>query len=59
MVGERGGHQPAEKVRGDVARDIGGEGRRGLRPRAMLAQIGERQSERRGHAEALRDAQSR
>jgi hypothetical protein len=57
VVGEEGGRKPAEKIARDIAGDVGGEGARDVAGASVLAEIGERQGEGRGHAEALRDAQ--
>jgi len=59
MIGDRGGDQSAEKVRGDVARNIGREGARRIRGTAMLAEIGEGEREGASHEQALHDAQRR
>ena len=58
-VDDRGRHQPADQVAGDVAGDIGRERAAGVHRAALLAEIGQRQRERRRHAQALRDAQDR
>ena len=58
-VGDGRRHQPPDQVAGDVAGDIGGERAAGVHRAALLAEIGQRQRERRGHAQPLRDAQDR
>ncbi len=57
MVGDRGRHQPAEQITGDIARDVRGEGAGCVRRAAFLAEIGEHQGEGRRHEDALSDAQ--
>jgi len=56
MIGDRGGDQSAEKVRGDIARDVGREGARSVCGAAMLAEIGEGECEGASHEQALHDA---
>ena len=59
MIGHRGRDQPADQVACDVAGDVGGKRAAGIHRAALLAQIGERERERRSHEQALGDAQSR
>jgi hypothetical protein len=54
-----GRHQPPDQVARDIAGDIGRERAARVHRTALFAEIGQRQRERRGHAEALRDAQDR
>ena len=58
-IDQCGRHQPPDQIAGDVAGDIGGERAACIHRTALLAEIGQRQRKRRGHAEALRDAQDR
>ena len=57
MSTTRGRHQPADQIAGDVAGDIGGERAAGIHRAALLAEIGQRQRERRRHAQSLRHPQ--
>ena len=50
MVGESGGEEPAEEIARDVAGDVGRKGAGRVHGVAMLAEIGEREREGRGHA---------
>src|SRR5215469_15522917 len=59
MMDECRGHQASEEVAGDVAGNIGGKGSGGVLGTALLGKIGERERERRGHEQALDDAQHR
>ena len=58
MVGDASRHQPADQIAGDIAGDIGRERAARIHRAALLAEIGERQSEGRRHAEPLHDAQN-
>ena len=58
MVGKRGGHEPADEIRGDVSGDIGSEGRGCSCTHEMLAEIGKGQRESPGHAKSLRDTEA-
>ena len=58
-VHDRCGNQAADQVARDVAGDIGRKRATGIHRTALLAEIGQRQRERRCHAQALRDAKNR
>ena len=59
MIDEGRGHEPADQVARDVARDVGGESTGRVGGAAFLAEVGQRQREGRGHEDALHDAQQR
>ena len=52
-----GRDEAADEVARDIARDVCGEGSGGIRIGAALAEVGEREAERRRHEHALRHPQ--
>src|SRR5215475_161541 len=55
MIGDRRGHEAADQIACDIARDVGGKSAGSVGGGVLLAEVGERQCEGRSHEDALGD----